>query len=88
MSYSVFENTIARLLTDKTYLDLFQIDAQAALADLDLTQDEKLGLINMNPDQLSVAALSFRKKRSHRKTHVNVIKIFFTNWMRKRRPLA
>lgn len=84
MSYSVFENTLAKLFTDKKYLGDFQRNPQMALSHLDLTQDEKIALININQDQLTIAAVSFRKKRTQHlsRSYGNVIRLFFQNLLR------
>lgn len=86
MSYSVFENTMARLLTNQKYLSEFQRDSQAVLSGLNLTQDEKLALIDMNQGQLTMAAISFRKKRTQHlsNSHGNIIRLFFQNLFRKK----
>lgn len=65
MSYSVFEQTLARLLTDEKFLVLFLRDPQLAIRDLDLIADERLALLAMDKDELKVTARSFFKKQAH-----------------------
>lgn len=86
MSYSVFENTMAKLLTNKRYLEEFKKNPQTALIALDLTQDEKKALIDINQDQLTIAAISFRKKRTQHLSHSHgsIIRLFFRNLFPKK----
>ena len=69
MSYSVFEQTLARLLTDEQFLVLFLKNPQQAIKDLDLIADERLALLAMDKDELKVTARSFFKKRAHSVDH-------------------
>lgn len=69
MSYAVVEYTMARLLTDEHFLSAFKDNPEAVLANLDLTSEERLSLLDLNIDDLTAAALSFSKKRKICKTN-------------------
>lgn len=69
MSYSVFERTLARLLSDEQFLMSFLKDPHSAIKGLDLIADERLALLAMDKDELKVTARSFLKKRAHADGH-------------------
>ena len=69
MSYPIFEYTLAKLLTDTDFLNLFLGSPERALNGMDLTQFEKEALFKMDRGELVLASTSFQKKRTPCKTH-------------------
>ncbi len=69
MSYSIFEYTLAKLLTDTEFLDLFLGSPEQAMNGLDLSRAEKDALVKMDRGELVLASRSFQKKRTPCKTH-------------------
>ncbi len=68
MSYPIFEYTLAKLLTDTEFLNLFLGSSERALNGLDLTQAEKDALVKMDHRELVLASTSFQKKKMPCKT--------------------
>ena len=69
MSHAIFEYTLARLLTDETFLQTFKDFPEATLSTLELTAEERSALLKMNQDDLTMAARSFATKK--KKCHTN-----------------
>ncbi|MCS5709885.1 hypothetical protein [Candidatus Berkiella aquae] len=67
MSAQSFELTLARLYTDQAFRQLFLAAPEKALAECDLSMDEKTQLMTIDKAGLIMAAHSFMHKRHKRK---------------------
>lgn len=81
MSANAFELTLARLYTDRAFRQLFLAEPEKALAECDLTAEEKAQLMAIDKAGLVMAAHSFLHKRNKRKRTiktrlVNMLKLF------------
>lgn len=68
MSAQAFETALARLYTDPDFRSRFLADPESALADQGLTCEERNDLIGVDRAGLVMAAQSFARKRSARRT--------------------
>jgi len=67
MSAQTFEFTLAKLYTDADFRKLFLNDPQSALAESELSIDERTALLAIDKAGLIMASHSFMHKREKRK---------------------